>query len=107
MLKAHPGMSKAEKLEGQVHGRNRDAEDADELRFGVHEQMLYARNQRPVQGAQWTGIVTQVACNMLQSGAVDAVVCVQSADDDRCSSSHEITCHDIPEDALDVAHLAE
>lgn len=45
--------------------------------------MLYARNTPPVHGAQWTGIVTQIALDMLASGEVEAVVCVQSADDDR------------------------
>ena len=63
------------------HGR--DLENEDDLLFGVHEEMLYARNSAPVPGAQWTGIVTQVAIDMLESGAVDAVVCVQSQDGDR------------------------
>lgn len=34
-------------------------------------------------GAQWTGIVTQIAIDMLESGKVDAVVCVQSQEGDR------------------------
>ncbi len=58
-------------------------DDQDDLLFGVHEEMLYARNSPPVHGAQWTGIVTQIAIDMLESGAVEAVVCVQSADGDR------------------------
>jgi 7-hydroxymethyl chlorophyll a reductase len=33
--------------------------------------------------SQWTGIVTEIAINMLESGTVDAVVCVQSQDGDR------------------------
>eukprot|EP00959_Pyramimonas_sp_CCMP1952_P437834 9166320-Pyramimonas_sp.AAC.1 len=33
--------------------------------------------------AQWTGIVTQIAVDMLESGKVDAVVCVQSDENDR------------------------
>lgn len=32
---------------------------------------------------QWTGIVTSIAIEMLESGRVDAVVCVQSDEDDR------------------------
>jgi 7-hydroxymethyl chlorophyll a reductase len=35
-------------------------DDDDELHFGVNEQMLYARNVPAVDGAQWTGIITQV-----------------------------------------------
>lgn len=36
-----------------------------------------------MQGAQWTGIVTQIAMDMLESNAVDAVVCVQNEEGDR------------------------
>lgn len=62
---------------------DRDLDNEDDLLFGVHEEMLYARNSAPVPGAQWTGIVTQIAIDMLESGAVEAVVCVQSQDGDR------------------------
>lgn len=77
-------MSKIERLEEQVHGRSRDLDNWDDIHFGVHEEMLYARNVEPIQGAQWTGIVTKIAISMLESGAVDAVVCVQSDENDRC-----------------------
>ncbi|CAA6662560.1 unnamed protein product [Spirodela intermedia] len=49
------GMSRIEDLESKVHGR----------------------------GAQWTGIVTTVAVEMLKKNLVDAVICVQSNPDDR------------------------
>jgi len=49
----------------------------DDLHFGVQQEMLYAKNTPPIPGAQWTGIVTQIAIEMLTSGKVDAVVCVQ------------------------------
>lgn len=62
---------------------HRDLDKEDDLLFGVHDEMLYARNSPPVQGAQWTGIVTQIAIDMLDAGTVDAVVCVQSQDGDR------------------------
>ena len=52
-------MSKLPALEQQVHGRQRDLSSPEELRFGVHEEMLYARNRPGIEGAQWTGIVTQ------------------------------------------------
>ncbi len=47
---------------------------------------MYAQNVPGIEGAQWTGIVTQIACEMLQSGKVDAVVCVQSDENDRCAA---------------------
>lgn len=80
------GMSKVSALEEEVHGRQRALEDEDELRFGVTEEMLYARAAPPVDGAQWTGLVTRIAIAMLDSGAVDAVVCVQSDENDRCAA---------------------
>lgn len=77
------GMSRIAELEKQVHGRSRDLDKQDELHFGVQQEVLYARNRPGIPGAQWTGIVTQVAIEMLESGAVDAVVCVQSQENDR------------------------
>ena len=41
----------------------RDMDNLDDLHFGVHESMMYALNTPPVQGAQWTGIVTQASCH--------------------------------------------
>jgi 7-hydroxymethyl chlorophyll a reductase len=87
-------MSKCESLEEQVHGRGRRE---DEAYTGVAEEVLYARNAKPswditpqpdgyasAKGTpQWTGIVTQMAIQMLETGAVDAVVCVQSDPEDR------------------------
>ncbi|RLM60722.1 7-hydroxymethyl chlorophyll a reductase, chloroplastic [Panicum miliaceum] len=67
------GMSRVEPL---VHGRGRK-ESMDEMYFGVHDQLLYARKTEPIQGAQWTGIVTTIAVEMLKANMVDAVVCVQ------------------------------
>ncbi len=55
----------------------------DDLHFGVHQDMMYAVASPPVEGAQWTGIVTQIAIQMLESGQVEAVVCVQSDEHDR------------------------
>jgi len=77
------GMSKSEKLETAVHGRKRDLRDPDQVRFGIFDEILYARKKNPLPGAQWTGIVTSIAIEMLRSGKVDGVVCVQSEKDDR------------------------
>ena len=71
------GMSRIETLEPKVHGRGRD-HDNDELRLGVVDEVFYAKRNAPVPGAQWTGIVTSIAVEMLRSGKVDGVVCVAS-----------------------------
>ncbi|GLJ40977.1 hypothetical protein SUGI_0848240, partial [Cryptomeria japonica] len=77
------GMSRIEALEPRVHGRGRKEDSLDDLYFGVHEEMNYARKIEPVEGAQWTGIVTTIAIEMLRSNKVDAVICVQSDPEDR------------------------
>ncbi|CAL4998632.1 unnamed protein product [Urochloa decumbens] len=76
------GMSRVEDLEPHVHGRGRK-EGMDEMYFGVYDQLLYARKTQPIEGAQWTGIVTTIAVEMLKANMVDAVVCVQSDPEDR------------------------
>ncbi|KAJ4841158.1 hypothetical protein Tsubulata_016921 [Turnera subulata] len=60
-------------LEPVVHGRGRKIDTLDETYLGVHEELLYARKTSPVAGAQWTGIVTTIAIEMLKSGMVEAV----------------------------------
>ncbi|KAL0349079.1 UNVERIFIED_CONTAM: 7-hydroxymethyl chlorophyll a reductase, chloroplastic [Sesamum angustifolium] len=60
-----------------------EIDSLDEAYMGVYEDLLYARKTNPVEGAQWTGIVTTIAMEMLRSGMVEAVVCVQSDPDDR------------------------
>ncbi|XP_057499328.1 7-hydroxymethyl chlorophyll a reductase, chloroplastic isoform X2 [Actinidia eriantha] len=77
------GMSRIEVLEPVVHGRGRKGDSLDEVYLGVYEQLLYARKTKPVEGAQWTGIVTTIAIEMLKAGMVEAVVCVQSDPEDR------------------------
>ncbi|KAF3457493.1 hypothetical protein FNV43_RR02151 [Rhamnella rubrinervis] len=77
------GMSRIEDLEPIVHGRGRKKNSLDEMYFGVYDKLLYARKVKPVEGAQWTGIVTTIAIEMLKTGMVEAVICVQSEPDDR------------------------
>lgn len=37
-------------LEPKVHGRGRNPESMDDLFFGVHDEMLYARKSEPIEG---------------------------------------------------------
>lgn len=70
-------------LEAQAHGRSRNLDDENELYFGVQEQMMAARKKEPIPGAQWTGIVSTIACEMLNQGLVEGVICVQNTKEDR------------------------
>ncbi len=70
-------------LEQAAHGRDRNLDNPDELYFGVHQQMMAAKKKDPIPGAQWTGIVSSIACEMLARGLVEGVVCVQNTKEDR------------------------
>ena len=70
-------------MERKAHGRTRNVDQEDELYFGVQQRMLTARLQTPIDGAQWTGIVSRLGVRALESGLVDAVLCVQQSPDDR------------------------
>lgn len=70
-------------LETQAHGRDRALTDEAERYFGVHQSMVAARKREPIEGAQWTGIVSSIAIAMLTQGKVEGVVCVQNTDRDR------------------------
>ncbi len=70
-------------LEKQAHGRSRDLDEEDDIYFGVHQEMMAARKRQPIEGAQWTGIVSSLACKMLTEGLVEGVVCVQNTPEDR------------------------
>ncbi|GCL36123.1 coenzyme F420 hydrogenase/dehydrogenase beta subunit domain-containing protein [Sphaerospermopsis reniformis] len=72
-----------DELETSTHNRPRNLEDENELYFGVHQEMIAARKIQPIEGAQWTGIVSTIAIEMLNRGLVEGVVCVQNSKEDR------------------------
>jgi coenzyme F420-reducing hydrogenase beta subunit len=72
-----------EAMEEQAHGRSRRLDDENELYFGVHQRMVSARLRQPIEGAQWTGIVSRIGVRALETGLVDAVLCVQQSEHDR------------------------
>ena len=70
-------------LETLAHGRSRDLDNDSDLYFGVSQEMMAARKKEPIEGAQWTGIVSTIACAMLEHNLVEGVVCVQNTAEDR------------------------
>jgi len=70
-------------MEAAVHGRARDPARPDELHFGPFRRIVRARLAKPMPGAQWTGIATRIAERLLETGAVDAVLTMAPAEDDR------------------------
>lgn len=72
-----------EELEEKSHSRSRNLDNPNELYFGVQQEMMAARKKEPIPGAQWTGIVSSIAIEMLNRGIVEGVVCVQNTKEDR------------------------
>ncbi len=77
-------------LEQQVHGRSREQQAAsphsaptDTDYFGIHQAMYTARRRDPIEGSQWTGIVSSIGMKALATGLVDGVICVQADEHDR------------------------
>ncbi|MFO0166541.1 MAG: Coenzyme F420 hydrogenase/dehydrogenase, beta subunit C-terminal domain [Microcystis sp.] len=70
-------------LEAAAHGKSRDLNQKNDLYFGVHQEMMAAKKKQAIPGAQWTGIVSTIACEMLDRGLVEGVVCVQNTAEDR------------------------
>ena len=64
-----------------MRGRNVDDEDNNGIQIGVqYEPMQLVKGT--CEDAQWTGTVTSIAISMLESGKVDAVVCIASGGGD-------------------------
>jgi len=74
----YPQITRLEKL---VHGCSREPDNFDQQYFGIYRSMKTARMGRPIEDAQWTGVVSHIACEMLRMGMVDAVICAHSARD--------------------------
>jgi len=70
-----------ETLERRVHGRT--AAKGDELFFGVTHAMHRARLTPAAPGAQWTGLTTELAAELLRQGAVDGVLATAPDPTDR------------------------
>jgi coenzyme F420-reducing hydrogenase beta subunit len=89
-----PGMGRLQDMEQVVHGRSRDHLD----RFGVlHSPIQLARGAENIKNAQWTGVVTSIAVSMLESGMVDAVVCIGGGEQDDWSSPEPILAKTVPD----------
>jgi coenzyme F420 hydrogenase subunit beta len=70
-------------LEQAAHGRIADPMRAEEGFFGVTLSMQRARLNPPAPGAQWTGITTALAADLLRRGKVDAVLTMAPDPQDR------------------------
>lgn len=65
------------KHEENLFGRKRNLLDTDELRFGISRERFNAVMKKPLEGAQWSGIITAISTRALQTGLVDGVVTLQ------------------------------
>ena len=72
-----------ESLEQEIHGQSRTLNHGDGLFFGVYRKMYRASMREPLAGAQWTGITTSIATQLLQKDLVDAVLTMAPDPNDR------------------------
>lgn len=70
-----------ESLERAIHGTPR-ALSGDQLFFGVYRKMYRASMREPLPGAQWTGITTSIATQLLKTNSVDAILTMAPDPDD-------------------------
>ena len=85
-------------LETQTHGRPAKS-DSDERFFGVAQTMYRAALTPARDGAQWTGLTTRLAEQLLENGAVDAVLTMVPDNTDRWRPRPAIIT-----DAADMVH---
>lgn len=64
--------NRMEEQEMRLHGRRRHL--GDELCFGIFREQAILRLKSPLKGAQWSGMVTALACRLLEVGRVEAVI---------------------------------
>jgi 3,8-divinyl protochlorophyllide a 8-vinyl-reductase (ferredoxin) len=65
-----------------VHGRERDTANRDEVRYGITRHRHIAKLKEPILDAQWTGIITRLSLKALETKLVDAVVTLHRSADD-------------------------
>ena len=71
------------KREKKLFGRERKPDNPEEMRFGITLERFTAQLEKPLPGAQWSGIVTAMASKAFESGLVDGVVTLHRSEDNR------------------------
>lgn len=62
------------KREKKLFGRERSLSNPEEMRFGISHERFTAQLENPLPGAQWSGIITEIARRAFESGMVDGVI---------------------------------
>ena len=62
------------KKEKKLFGRERSLSNPEEMRFGISHERFTAQLKNPLPGAQWSGIITEIARRAFESGMVDGVI---------------------------------
>lgn len=59
--------------ERDLHGRERNPDNPDELTFGITQERFVAALKPALDGAQWSGIITRIAQKAFETNLVEAV----------------------------------
>ncbi len=68
------------KREKKLFERERKLDNPEEMRFGITLERFLAQLKKPLNGAQWSGIITAIARAAFESGLVEGVVTLHRND---------------------------
>ncbi|NTV99514.1 MAG: coenzyme F420 hydrogenase, partial [Chlorobiaceae bacterium] len=72
--------------EKQLFGRERNLDDPVEMRFGITTERFTAQLKKPLEGSQWSGIITRMAVRAFEENLVEGVVSLRRSPDDHAFS---------------------
>ncbi|NTW55840.1 MAG: coenzyme F420 hydrogenase [Chlorobiaceae bacterium] len=66
----------------RLFGRERSLDDPVEMRFGITSERFTAQLKKPLEGSQWSGIITRMAVRAFEENLVEGVVTLRRAPED-------------------------
>ncbi|NTU97451.1 MAG: coenzyme F420 hydrogenase [Chlorobiaceae bacterium] len=68
--------------EKKLFGRERSLDDPFEMRFGITTERFTAQLKKPLEGSQWSGIITRMAVRAFEENIVEGVVSLRRSPDE-------------------------
>jgi 3,8-divinyl protochlorophyllide a 8-vinyl-reductase (ferredoxin) len=68
--------------ETKLFGRERSLDDPVEMRFGITSERFTGQLKKPLEGSQWSGIITRMAVRAFEENLVEGVVTLRRSPDD-------------------------
>jgi coenzyme F420 hydrogenase subunit beta len=68
--------------EEKLFGRERCLDDPIEMRFGITSERFTAQLKKPLEGSQWSGLITRMAVRAFEEKLAEGVVTLKRSPDD-------------------------